>query len=302
MKHAAVATALPRRTIAQFAIVTLIWSTTWIVIKSQLGVVPAAWSVAYRFITAAGAMFLFLGLTRRPLTLPREGHLFALALGSAQFVLNFNLVYEAERHVTSGLVAVAFALLLVPNAVLAWLWLGQRVNARFVAGSAIGIAGVLLLFRRELAGAGTSGEVALGLGLTLGAVLAASIGNVMQATALGRRLPPLTMLAWAMLYGAALDAVIAWVLHGPPVWDPRPVYLAGVLMLGLLASALAFAFYYDVIRIMGPARAAYSSVLVPIIAMAISTAVEGYVWSGESVVGALLAIAGLVVALRSKRP
>ena len=72
---------------------------------------------------------------------------------------------------------------------------------------------------------------------------------------------------------------IAFAMTGPPVFDMPPGYWLGVLYLALPASVLTFSLYYPVVRKIGPAKAAYSSVLVPIIAMGFSTALEGYRWT-----------------------
>jgi drug/metabolite transporter (DMT)-like permease len=105
-----------------------------------------------------------------------------------------------------------------------------------------------------------------------------------------------------MLLGAALDGAIAWWLTGPPVVEMRAAYWAGILYLGLAGSALAFPLYYRVLRVIGPAKAAYSSVIVPVIAMLLSTLFEGYRWSPLAAAGATLAGVGLVIALRARRP
>ena len=292
------------RTLVQFAIVTLIWGSTWLIIRTQLGVVPPSWSVAYRFTVAAMTMLAFCALTGNTLRLDRRGHLFALALAVAQFGLNFNFVYRAEQHVTSGLVAVAFAMLVVPNALLARVFLGHRVTPRFAIGSLIGIAGVALLFQHELAvvaaGRGTS-SVGLGLLLTIGGVLSASVANVMQASQTGVAQPRFGLLAISFLYGAVLDAGYAWATAGSPVILMTPIYLGGLMFLGIAASALAFPLYYDVIRAIGPAKAAYSSLIVPFIALALSTLFEGYRWTPTAFAGAMLAVGGMWVALTSRR-
>jgi drug/metabolite transporter (DMT)-like permease len=115
-----------------------------------------------------------------------------------------------------------------------------------------------------------------------------------------RSRPMATMLAWGMLYGVLFDALCAWLLYGPPVVETRLGYWLGLLYLGLFASALAFTFYFNLLRAIGPARAAYSSVLIPVLAMALSTLFEGYRWSALAAVGGVLALAGLVIALRSR--
>lgn len=292
---------MPRRTLVQLVVVTLIWGSTWLVIKTQLGVVPISWSIAYRFLTAAALMLGYCLLTGKPLRLGVQGHLLAVAMALLQFVLNFNFVYHAEEHVTSGVVAVVFALLVMPNAILAWTFLGQRVTVRFAIGSAIGIAGIALLFWRELTATPVGdGKVLLGFALTLAGVLCASIANVIQAGGLARSMPPHGLLGIALLYGAIIDVGVALATDGAPVIDPSLGYVAGFLYLGGLGSALAFNLYYDAIRTIGPARAAYSSLVVPFVAMALSTAYEGYGWTAAGVAGTLLAVAGLYIALASR--
>lgn len=286
-----------------FGIVTLIWGSTWIVITGQIAEVPPSWSVTYRF-TIAGIVMLTLALWRRE-AFPRDarGLIFAALLGLSQFCLNFNFVYRAEEHITSGLVAVVFALLLVPNAIFARIFLGQRMGAQLLAGSGIAIAGVALLFVQEArADANGIREVLTGIGITLAGVVSASAANVMQGSETSKRYPMVPMLAVAMLMGAAMDAAWAWITLGPPIWSAKPAYWLGVGYLGVFASAIAFTLYFGVIRVIGPAKAAYSSILVPVIAMLLSTMFEGYRWSVFAVAGAMLALFGLVVALRARRP
>jgi drug/metabolite transporter (DMT)-like permease len=286
-----------------FGIVTLIWGSTWLVIRDQLGVVPPSWSVTYRFLTAGIVMSAYALWKRDSWRLGPRGLAFSAILGIAQFCLNFNFVYRAEQHVTSGLVSVVFALLLVPNAVLARIFLGQKLGRQLVAGASVAMAGVVLLFVNEARiDPHGSGQVLLGIGFTLLAVMSASTANVMQATPTAARYPMTTMLAVAMLTGAAIDALYAFATVGPPVVEHRAIYWAGILYLGVFASALAFPLYFGVLRTIGPAKAAYSSVIVPVIAMLLSTIFEGYRWSGLAVGGAALAAVGLVIALRARRP
>jgi drug/metabolite transporter (DMT)-like permease len=285
-----------------FIIFTLIWGSTWIVIRGQLGTVPPQWSVAYRFTIAAAAMAVIAIVKGEGLRTDRSGVLAALFLGFTQFCLNFNAVYLAERHITSGVVATVFALLLIPSSLLGWAFLGQRPNRRFVWSSLVAVAGIALMFAHELqehpAGAR---QIIAGIGLTLIGMLGASTANVLQARPEIRRYPLFTLLTWSMAAGALIDALAAFALTGPPAIDPRPGYWAGLLYLALAASVLTFSLYYPVVRKIGPAKAAYSSVLVPIIALGFSTALEGYRWTLLAAFGALLALGGMVGALSRSR-
>jgi drug/metabolite transporter (DMT)-like permease len=286
-----------------FFIVTLIWGSTWIVIRDQLGVVPASWSVTYRFVIAGVTMLLWAWWRGDRIALDRRGLLFALGLGFAQFCLNFNFVYRAEQYVTSGLVALMYALLVVPNAVLARIFLGQRMGRQLLVGSVIALAGVALLFLHEAREHPENGAaVVLGLAIALAGVFAASVANVMQATSTAKAYPMVPLLGVSMLIGAAIDAAYAGATVGPPVFDWRWSYVGGLLYLGIVASAVAFTLYYGLIRTIGPAKAAYNGVVVPVIAMLLSTLFEGYRWSPLAGGGALLALAGLVVALKARRP
>jgi drug/metabolite transporter (DMT)-like permease len=293
---------LKPRVLIPFIIITLIWGSTWIVIRDQLGTVPPTWSVTYRYIIACAAMFAYAAFKRVPLGIGREGHLLALGFGFPQFFLNFNFVYAAEHYITSGVVAVVFALLLVPNSALAWAFLKHPLTGRFVVGSAVAIAGVGLLFVNEIREATVApGAVLIGIGLTVLGVLSASISNVMQGMQKLRARPIVAMIAWGMFYGTLANALFALAIYGPPTIEYRLGYWLGLVYLGLFASALAFTFYFGILREVGPGRAAYSSLLVPIIAMAFSTAFEDYRWSRLASAGCALALLGLFIALRAKK-
>ena len=291
-----------RSVILPFIIFTTIWGTTWIVIRDQLGMVPAHWSIAYRFFIAAAAMAVLTRWRGEPL-LPGGKTLVAAAiLGLLQFVINFNAVYIAEHHITSGLVATVFALLLIPNSLLAWAFLGQKPTARFAISSVFAVAGIGLLFAHEIGEhPARADEILLGIGLTLIGVLGASAANVFQAVEKVRRFPLFSLLTWAMLFGALMDSIIALIFAGPPVFESRPGYWFGLTYLAVFASAIAFSLYLPVVRKIGPGRAAYSSVLVPIIAMGLSTWIEDYRWTPMAIAGAVLALGGMLGALSRSR-
>jgi drug/metabolite transporter (DMT)-like permease len=285
-----------------FLLVTLIWSSTWIVIRDQLGGVPASWSVCYRFLVAGLAMAGFAVIRRAPLAIGARGLLFAAALGVAQFVCNFNFVYRAEQFLTSGVVAVVYAMLLIPNSVLSFFLFRQPVSRAFVAGSIVAVAGIALMLAHEYRAASVAPDkILLGAGLAIAGLMSASTANIMQGMEIARRLPMVGVLAWAMLIGAGVNAAWAWATTGPPVIDPRPAYLLGIGWLAIAGSVVTFPLYFRLIQRMGAGRAAYSGVLVPVVAMLISTLFEGYRWSGLALSGAVLAVAGMVIALRAKQ-
>ena len=182
-----------------FLFLSLIWGSTWLVIRDQISSVPAGWSVTYRFLVAAVGMFALAKVMRLKLMIDRSTHRWAMLVGLLQFMANFNLVYMAEHYVTSGLVAVLFALLIVPNAILGQLFLGRQVSRSFWIGSAVAIVGVGLLILREYRIAPVGGsEVLIGAVLTITAVIGVSFSNVLQASPRLNNFAIVTMLTWGM--------------------------------------------------------------------------------------------------------
>ena len=294
---------LQPRILVPFVVMTLIWGSTWLVITGQLGSVPAVWSISYRFAIGAAAMFAYAVLTGMPTAIGREGHLIAAAFGIAQFCFNVTLVYLAERYITSGLVAVIFALLIVPNSLFAWLFLKHEVSRRFILGSAVAVAGVALLFIQEIrAASGSAGTVATGISLAVLGMLCASVASIIQASKGAQARPIMGMIAWGMVHGVIGNSVFALLFIGPPVFDTSPAYVSSLLYLGLLGSALVFPLYIHVIRAAGPGFAGYSNALSPFLAMMLSTIFEDYRWSLLAALGGLFGLAGLIIALRARRP
>ena len=285
------------RNIAAFVVLTLVWGSTWLVIKDQISAVPVGWTVTWRFALATVGMFALALVRRDSLTLARPALLLAAVTGLFQFAGNFQLVYRSEHYLTSGIVAVFFALLLVPNALFARVFVGTPVTRRFLGGSVVALTGIGLLFLHEYRIAPAGPAVLTGLAFATCALLSASVSNVLLATDLAKRQSMVPFIAWSMLFGTLGNAAFAWATSGAPVFDPRPEYLWGIAYLGIIGSVLTFPLYTMLIRDWGPGKAAYNGVVVPVVAMGLSTLFEGYKWSTLAIAGAVLAILGLLIAL-----
>lgn len=290
-------------TIAQqrwlFWIPTLIWASTWHVILYQLASpVPVLNSVAWRFALAA---LLLLGLARwrgESLRLPASAHLLMAATGIVQYSGNYWSVYEAERHIPSGLVAVLFSLMVFGNALSGRLFFGQSVTRRFLLASSGGVLGVVLIFWPEIAATGARPTAALGLGLGLLAVLCACIGNVLTLTLTRRQLPLVPILAWSMGYGALFLLALSLGSGAGLQFDTRPAYLLSLLYLAVFGSVVAFVLYFKLAQAQGPARAALTGVVIPVIALLISAVFEGWRPTAMSLAGMGLSLVSLHFATR----
>ncbi len=292
---------LSPKVLVPFMLTGTIWGSTWFVITGQIDGVPAAWSVFYRFLLATPALFLLAVMMGNRLRLGRAEHLLALGVGIAQFSGNFLFVYHAESHITSGIVAVMFALLMVPNALFAKVFIGEKVQGGFIGGSLVAIAGVTMLLVHEWRVAPLDGNVGLGIMLAIGGMLAASIANVVQANPTGRAVPMVSLLAWAMLYGTIFDLGFALLTAGPPAVPSNWQFWAGTAYLAIIGSVVTFPLHYNLVREIGAGRTAYNAIVTVCVAMLLSTLFEGYRWTWLTASGAALALLGMGLALRARR-
>ena len=105
----------------------------------------------------------------------------------------------------------------------------------------------------------------------------------------------MTTNAWAMLYGTLVMGCIA-LFRGDsftPEWTVS--YIGALLYLALFGSVIAFGAYFTLVGRIGPGKAAYSTLLFPLVALSISTVYEGYVWHLNGIVGLLLILGGNMV-------
>ncbi|MCL9983330.1 MAG: DMT family transporter [Erythrobacter sp.] len=301
MSSAPVPSMLSPKVLIPFMLTGTIWGSTWFVITGQIADVPAAWGVFYRFMLATPALFALAVVMGNRLRLNRPEHLLALGVGIAQFSGNFLFVYHAESHITSGIVAVMFALLMVPNAVFAKVFIGEKVAGGFIGGSLVAIAGVAMLLVHEWNAAPLGGNVGLGIMLAIGGMLAASIANVVQANPTGRGVPMVSLLAWAMLYGTGFDLGYAMLTEGAPQVPTAWQFWAGTAYLAIIGSVVTFPLHYNLVREIGAGRTAYNGIVTVCVAMLLSTLFEGFKWDALSAGGMALALLGMGLALKSKQ-
>ena len=280
-----------------YALVVLIWGTTWYTIKFQLGVVAPEISLVYRFGLAAICVFIYARATGSPMRLSWRDHRFVAIQGATLFCLNYWMTYLSTQYLTSGLVAVLFTSIIFFNLVNSRLVFGTPVERRVLIAAGVGVLGVALLFLPELQTALHDARIAHGALLALGATYVASLGNMAAMRNTNGGLPVVTVNAYGMAYGAIGLALIAAIRGTPVAFDPRWPYVLSLLYLSLAGTSLAFGLYLALLKRIGAARAAYTSVLFPVVALTVSTLFEDYQWSLPAILGLAVLIAGNALAL-----
>jgi len=283
---------------ALFAIATLIWGSTWLAITFQLGVVAAEVSVAYRFALAALILAIWCRATGRSLAFSRRDHAFLVAQGFLMFGANYVSIYEAERYVTSGLVAVLFSTIVFTNPIGMRIVYRAPIARRTLFAAVLGVAGVVLLFLPELLTVKSSAGVALGIAFGLAGTVLATGGNLIAVRNHHARVGVLEGTVWGMAWGAATAALIATVTGASWTFDPSPRYALSLVYLAVFGSIVAFGAYFTLIKKVGVALASYTGVATPVIAVLLSTLLEGFAWTWTAVFGVVLAATGNYIALR----
>lgn len=284
-----------------YLLTVLIWGSTWIAIKWQLGAVPPPVSIAWRFWIAAAVLLALLAILKKPIRPPRAAWRYLVAQGLALFCCNFLCFYYASQWVASGLIAVVFSTAPLWNAINGRLFLGRAIQPQVVVGALLGLTGIVLLFLPQMLGHWGDSGMLLGLALALLGTLFFSTGNLLSSRMQSLGLTPWLTNTWAMFFGAATLTFIGVVLGLPFAIDPSPLYIGSLLYLAIPGSVIGFTAYLVLVGRLGPDKAAYCTVLFPVVALTISTIYEGYEWSVVAFFGLALVLSGNLMAFMPMR-
>lgn len=283
-----------------FLIPALIWGSTWYVIKFQLGSVDPLLSVAYRFGLATLILLGFCLLTKRKLRFSVLEHARIALQGALLFGFNYWLVYQSETFLSSGLVAVGFSTLIFFNIFFGAIFLGHSIDRKIIVGAVSGLAGTAIIFRPELLSFEADGNGYTGLALLVASVMIASLGNIASAKNSSLKIPVIQATALGMGYGALIMLILAIALGKEFTMDTSLPYLGSLVYLTIFGSIVAFSSYLTLISRIGPGKAAYAIVVVPVVAVTISTFLEDFNFTSLTALGMLLLLLGNVLALYKK--
>ncbi len=289
--------AFDRADAALYATLILVWGTSWIAIRHQLGEVAPVVSLLWRFILSAAICFAIALWRGERLGFPVRRHLWFMAAGVLMFSTNFLLFYLAGRHVPTGLLAVVFALASPINLGLSALFFGRPAEMRVLVGAAIGVLGVALLYAPEIMGTGFDLAALGGLALAVAGTLCFCLGNMASSVIQREGVSDTAATAWGMGYGALWLLALSLASGAEFAFDWRAPYIVSLGWLAIGSSVTAFIAYLALIKRIGPARAGFATVLFPVVALAISSVFEDYHWGPLALLGVALVAVGNVVVL-----
>jgi len=283
-----------------YAGTVLIWGTTWFAIKLQLGRVDPVVSVFYRFALASAILLIYCRLFGLNMRYRGKDHLYMALQGILLFAINYWLFYVAETYVASGLAAVVFSTIIFMNIVNGRLFLHAPIRVPVVAGAAVGLVGMGFVFQPELSSLSLDDRNFLGLLLSVLATYSASLGNITSAFNQQKRLPVIQTNAFGMTYGAVVMGAFALFSGRSFGFEPTVGYVGSLIYLAVFGSVIAFGCYLTLVGRIGADRAAYATLLFPLVALFVSTIFESYRWTVSAALGVLLIIAGNYLALKER--
>ena len=278
------------------AIVVLFWGLSWYAIALQIGDVHPLVSIAWRFFIASVVLWGWLKLRGEFKPPQHKVWLQVVLLGVFLFSCNFISFYFATGFVTSGLISMVFAAAVFFTVINQWVWASVVPDRKTVIGAVLGFSGIAMLFMPSISSTLNTGQydVLIGLGLSILGTWLFSIGNLVSASISNQMHLPSTV-AVAMLVGASICAAIALLLGQSLALPFNVTYLGALAYLAVGASVVAFVAYLTLVREQGAAKAGYATALFPIVALAVSTVMEGYEWTAFAVIGVVLATLGAII-------
>jgi len=281
-----------------YAAVIFGWSTSWLPLKWQLGVVAPEVSIFWRFLMASVVMFLLTKLaTKERLWLPWRDHLWIIPMGVCLFSLNFTLFYYGGLNSTSGLLAVVFSTASLINIFLVSILQRQMPKWVHILAALIGFVGVGLIYSPMLI---SNANGLTGLLLCLGGTMVFCTGNMVSSRNQKHGLPVMATTSWGMLYGVIVLGIVSLARGHAFAIEWTEHYIGGLFWLSLISSVMAFTAYLTLLGRIGPGRAGYATVIFPVGALLISTFFESYQWTPVAFVGLVFVLTGNILMVRSR--
>ena len=284
-----------------YLVTVLVWGSTWLAIEFQLGTVAPEVSIFYRYLLASGLLFIWCRYRGLNLRFAGKAHINFLMLGVLLFSLNYITAYYAQQYITSAMTAIAFSMMVWMNILNARIFFGTRAGWRVIAGAAIGVVGIAVLFMPQIEQFDSSDLTLYGVGLAVVGAFLASLGNMVSQSSQKEGLPIIQTNAWGMFYGSLLTAAVAIWQDKAFEFDPSPEYVLSLLYLTIFGSIIAFGSYLTLLGRIGAHKAGYAMVMFPVVALILSVLFEDLEISKTIVSGMVLVLAGNVFILRGAR-
>ena len=283
-----------------FGITLFCWSPTWYVIKFQLGYVDPLVSVFYRFFAASLIIFIYLIIKKKNLKFSFKHHIWFLLFGVCLYSFNYILFYLSNTFLISAFPAIVFSTVVIMNILGETFYFKKKPSLKTLIGAIIGMIGIFIIFNDEIFNFSLNNGTHVGLFLALLGTFCASTGNMIHQRNLDKNFPLVETIAYAMLYGSLVTLLITQIKGTELLFELSFSYIASLAYLSVPGSIFAFIFYLKLLGNIGPGRAGYVGVVMPVLALSISTFFEGLEWQTDLIIGLPILIFGAILVINQK--
>ena len=283
-----------------FLITLFCWSPTWYLIKFQLGYVDPLVSVFYRFLIAAIIIFIYLVIKNKNLKFSINHHFWFLFFGTCLYSINYVFFYLSNTYLISAFPAIVFSTVVIMNILGETFYFKKKPSLKTLIGATVGMIGIIIIFNDEIFNFSLSEGAHLGLFLALIGTFCASTGNMVHQRNLNNNFPPIQTIAYAMLYGSLVTLFVTQVRGAELLFENSISYISSLLYLSIFGSIFAFISYLKLLEKVGPGRAGYVGVVMPVLALIISTIFEKLEWQIDLIIGLPILIVGAILVINQK--
>ena len=276
------------------------WSPTWYLIKFQLGYVDPLVSVFYRFVAASLIIFIYLVIKRANLRFSFNHHIWFLFFGTCLYSINYVFFYTSNTYLVSAFPAIVFSTVVIMNILGEWFYFKKKPTLKTFIGVAIGMLGIIIIFNKEIFNFSLSNGTHIGLLLALLGTFCASTGNMVHQRNINNNFPLIETIAFAMFYGSLITLLITQLNNTELLFEFTFRYISSLAYLSVFGSIFAFVFYLKLLERLGPGRAGYVGVVMPVIALLISTIFENLEWQLNLIAGLPILLVGAVLVINQK--
>lgn len=290
----------PTVLVTSFLVLTLVWGTTWAVIRIGLRGIPPFTGIALRFLLAAGILLAISPLLGVRFGESRREVGLWLVNGLFSFCLSYGVVYWSEQWVPSGLASVLFATFPLFVAVLAHVALpAERMSGRSVVGTLLGFGGIALIFSEDFVLLGGP-HVARAAALFLVSPFVSAVAAV-AVKRWGSGVHPVSISAVPMALASIVMGIVALTTESGREIRFDAISVAALLYLALMGSALTFTLYYWLMKHLPATRLSLIAYTTPIVAVAVGAAFMGETVTMRVLAGSALVLGGVALAVRAHR-
>lgn len=284
-------------TILLYALVCLIWGSTWLAIKFGLDGVPPFLGAGLRFAIAAAVLWILAGVAGLSRKTSRNGAKAVACSGLLGFGASYALVYWSETRVASGVVASFYALIPLATALMtAFVTRTEKLTAAKSIGIIAGVAGVALIFWPEegVFGADRWGLVAALISALLSAV------NLVAQSLWSKKDDARVLNAWSMSIGTTILLTLSAVFERGRSVTWTPTNAGALAYLAVAGSVVAFLTYYELIRRLPATKVSMITLIFPVVALFLGRIILGEKIGARAAAGVALILGGVGVALATQ--